>query len=81
MRKKQKPRRPTRKTVLFAVWLPRNEKQKLEQISEKTGVDQSKLARHALGLLFDAHSRGQLALGFPESARPESHFGMQDASL
>lgn len=69
MKRQQKSRRPNRKAVLFAVWLPRNDKQKLQQISEKTGVDQSKLARHALGLLFEAYSSDKLQMGFREFSR------------
>jgi ribbon-helix-helix protein len=67
MKNKQKPRRAARKTVLFAFWLPPEEKQKLEQLSTKTGIDQSKLARRGLGMLFEAYNRGQLELGFPEN--------------
>jgi hypothetical protein len=70
--KKPKVRRPTRKTVLFNVWLQRDERQRLEQLSVKTGVDQSKLVRRALGLLFDAFNRGQLELGFPDAIKPQS---------
>lgn len=66
---KKKARQPTRKTVLLNVWLPRDEKQKLEHLSEKTGVDQSKLTRHALGMLFDAYSRDKLQLGLPDFPR------------
>jgi hypothetical protein len=67
MKKKRKPRRSARKTVLFGFWLPSEEKQKLEQLSAKTGIDQSKLARRGLGMLFEAYNRGQLELGFPEN--------------
>ena len=67
--KRQKPHRQKRKTVLFGVWLQPAEKQKLEQLSAKTGLDQSKLVRRALVLLFDAFNRGQLELGFPESVQ------------
>ena len=77
MKKKQKSRRSGK--VMFNVWLPLDEKQKLEQISEKTGVDQSKLARRALGLLCEAYNRGQLELGFPET--PQTDFGTQNAAL
>jgi hypothetical protein len=81
MKKKQKPRRSARKnTILFGVWLPRDEKQRLRQISIKTGIDQSKLARRALGLLFEAYNRGQLELGFPET-QPQSSIGTQNAAL
>jgi hypothetical protein len=64
---------------MFNVWLPQNEKQKLEQISEKTGIDQSKLARRALGMLYEAYNRGQLELGFPETS--QTGFGAQNAAL
>jgi hypothetical protein len=81
MKKKQKARtaRAANK-VLFGVWLPRDEKERLERISSKTGIDQSKLARRALGLLFEAYNRGQLELGFPD-ARPQSGLGTQNAGL
>ena len=69
MKKKAKTRRSGRKTVLFGFWLPPEEKQKLEQLSAKTGIDQSKLARRGLGMLFEAYNRGQLELGFPENPR------------
>jgi Ribbon-helix-helix domain len=80
MKKKQKPRKSPRKTILFGVWLPRDEKQRLEQISAKTGIDQSKLTRRALGLLFEAYNRGQLELGFPDS-QPQARIGTQNAAL
>jgi hypothetical protein len=81
MKKKQKSRtaRAANK-VLFGVWLPRNEKEKLEWISEKTGIDQSKLARRAFEMLFDAYNRGQLELGFPDT-RPQSGLSTQRAGL
>jgi hypothetical protein len=77
--KKQKPRRSTRKTVLFNVWLQPEERQRLEQLSVRTGVDQSKLVRRALGLLFDAFNSGQLELGFPDAIRPRSDFGVRNS--
>ena len=80
MKKSKKPRKPARKTVLFGVWLQRDEKQRLEQLSNKTGIDQSKLARRAFVLLFEAYNRGQLELGFPE-ARPQSGVGTRNAAL
>jgi hypothetical protein len=81
MKKKQKARSARAgNKVLFGVWLPRDEKERLEQISSKTGIDQSKLARRALGLLFEAYNRGQLELGFPDT-RPQSGFGTQNAGL
>lgn len=71
--KRQKPRRAyRRKTELFTLWLPAEQKRKLEHLAAKTGVDQSKLARRALVLLFEAFNRGQLELGFPDAMRPES---------
>lgn len=71
--KKQKPHRGTRrKTELFTLWLPPEQKRKLEHLAAKTGVNQSKLARRALGLLFEAFNRGQLELGFPDMMRPEA---------
>jgi hypothetical protein len=69
--KKQKSRRATRKTVLFNVWLQPLERERLERLSAKTGVDQSKLVRRAIGLLFDAFNSGQIELGFPEAIRPD----------
>jgi hypothetical protein len=81
MKKKQKSRtvRAANK-MLFSVWLPRDEKERLEQISSKTGIDQSKLARRAFKLLFEAYNRGQLELGFPDT-RPQSGIGIQNAGL
>ena len=76
MKKHRKPKRPARRTVLFTVWLPRDEKERLEQISLKTGLDQSKLARKALALLYEAYNRGQLELGFPEP-KPEIRIAAQ----
>jgi len=65
MKKKRKSRRTGK--VMFNVWLPRDEKQRLAQISAKTGIDQSKLARRAFGMLYEAYNRGQLELGFPDT--------------
>lgn len=74
---KKKPKRSkSRKTVLFSVWLPRDEKYRLQEISRKTGIDQSKLTRKALGLLYDAYNRGQLELGFPD-VNPEIRIATQ----
>jgi Ribbon-helix-helix domain len=74
--KRQKTRRAfRRKAELFTLWLPPEQKRKLEHLAAKTGVDQSKLARRALGLLFDAFNRGQLELGFPDTMVPESSLG------
>jgi len=71
--KKQKTRRSSRrKTKLFTLWLPPEQKRRLEHLAETTGVDQSKLARRALVLLFEAFNRGQLELGFPDAMRPET---------
>jgi len=67
--KKRKSRRQVRKTILFNLWLQPIEKQKLEQLSATTGLDQSKLVRRGLAMLFDAFNRGQLELGFPETVR------------
>jgi len=78
--KKRKTRRSARKTVLFNVWLQPAERQRLEQLSVRTGVDQSNLVRHALGLLFDAFNRGQLELGFPDAIRPQSDFGVRNTA-
>lgn len=57
---------------MFTLWLPPEQKRKLENLAAKTGVNQSKLARRALGLLFEAFNRGQLELGFPDTVQPES---------
>lgn len=77
--KRQKPRRAfRRKTELFTLWLPPEQKRKLEHLAARTGVDQSKLARRALGLLFEAFNRGQLELGFPDTVRPESGLGVNN---
>jgi hypothetical protein len=70
--KPRRTRRAQRKTVLFNLWLQPEEKQRLEDLSVKTGVDQSKLVRRGLALLFAAFNRGQLELGFPDSARAQS---------
>jgi hypothetical protein len=80
MKKKHKPRRSARKAKLFVFWLPPEEKQKLERLSAKTGVDQSKLARRGLGMLFEAYNRGQLELGFPENLR-DSVVSPQNAAV
>jgi hypothetical protein len=80
MKKKQKPRRLARKTVLFGFWLPPDEKQKLVRLSAKTGIDQSKLARRGLEMLFEAYNRGQLELGFPEVPQ-HSGIGSQNATM
>ena len=79
--KNQKSRRSLRrKTVLFTLWLPPEQKRRLEHLAAKTGLNQSKLARRALGLLFDAFNRGQLELGFPDIMRPESSLGTKNAT-
>ena len=69
--KKQKSRKPRRKGKAFSLYLQPLEKENLKQLSDKTGVDQTKLIRRGLALLFDAVSRGQLELGFPENVRPQ----------
>jgi hypothetical protein len=80
MKRKQKSQRTSRKTVLFGFWLPPNEKHKLERLAAKTGVDQSKLVRRGLRLLFEAYNRGQLELGFPENLQ-QTGAGTQNAAL
>ena len=78
--KRQKSRRAgRRKTELFTVWLPPELKRRLERLAARTGVDQSKLSRRALELLFEAFNRGQLELGFPDAIRPET--GLNTNSL
>lgn len=77
----RKPRRSPRKTLLLNVWLEPLQKRRLKQLAETTGLDQSKLVRRALGLLFDAFNRGQLELGFPDSMRTESVAGTGSAEL
>jgi hypothetical protein len=79
--KKQKSRRPARKGKPFSLWLQPLEKENLKQLSDKTGVDQTKLIRRGLALLFDAANRGQLELGFPDTAGPESGLSPRNASL
>ena len=79
--RKQKPRQPARKGKPFSLWLQPLEKENLKRLSDKTGVDQTKLIRRGLALLFDAFNRGQLELGFPENVRPRSGFSTRDASL
>jgi hypothetical protein len=71
-KKKQKTRRPIRKGKPFSLWLQPLEKASLKQLSDKTGVDQTKLIRRGLAFLFDAFNRGQLELGFPDDVRPGS---------
>jgi len=79
-RKGQKTRRSSRrKTELFTLWLPPEQKRRLKDLAARTGVDQSKLARRALGLLFDAFNRGQLELGFPDVVRPEPSLSTKNA--
>ena len=77
---KRKARRP-RKTVLLNVWLPPDQKQALRQLADRTGLDQSKLVRRALGLLFNAFKHGQLELGFPESVKAESTLSARNLTL
>jgi Ribbon-helix-helix domain len=79
--KKSKSRQPARKGKPFSLWLQPIEKQTLKQLSDKTGVDQTKLIRRGLALLFEKFNRGQLELGFPESIRPESDLSTRNASL
>jgi len=79
--KKQKSRRPARRGKPFSLWLQPLEKQRLKQLSDKTGVDQTKLIRRGLALLFDAVNRGQLELGFPDTVQPESGLSSRNASL
>jgi hypothetical protein len=79
--KKQKSRRPARKGKPFSLWLRPLEKENLKRLSDETGVDQTKLIRRGLALLFDAFHRGQLELGFPENVRPTSGFSTRDTSL
>ena len=71
-RKPKNHRSLRRKSVLFGVWLSPEEKRKLLNLASQTGVDQSKLVRRGLQLLFDAFNRGQLELGFPDTVRTES---------
>jgi hypothetical protein len=71
-RKPKAHRSLRRKGVLFGVWLSPEEKRKLLQLASRTGVDQSKLVRRGLQLLFDAFNRGQLELGFPDAMRTEA---------
>ena len=56
-------------TVLFAIRFQPEEKQRLEQLAEKTGLDQAKLVRRGLALVYEAFNRGQLELGFPQDMR------------
>lgn len=79
--RKQKSRRPRRTGKAFSLWLQPLEKENLEQLSDKTGVDQTKLVRRGLALLFDAVNRGQLELGFPDTVQPESGLSSRNASL
>jgi len=70
MLKKRRSRRPARKGKPLTVWLPGTEKEDLERLAAKTGLNQTKLVRRALALLFDAFNRGQLELGFPMQPGP-----------
>jgi len=79
--KRQKARRPTRKGKAFSLWLQPREKESLKQLSDKTGVDQTKLIRRGIALLFDAFNRGQLELGFPETVRPEAGLNTRNVTL
>jgi hypothetical protein len=65
----RKSRQPARRGRPLSLWLPTAEKESLERLSLKTGIDQTKLVRRGLALLFDAINRGQLELGFPELDR------------
>ena len=77
---KPKPHRPSRrKTVLFGVWLSPEEKRRLLELAAQTGVDQSKLVRRGLRLLFEAFNRGQLELGFPDTLQGQSSIHVKDA--
>jgi len=78
---KQKSRRPVRKGKPFSLWLQPFEKETLKKLSDKTGVDQTKLVRRGLALLFEAVNRGQLELGFPDIARPESGLSVESELL
>ena len=79
--RRQKSRRPARKGKPFSLWLQPVEKENLKQLSDKTGVDQTKLVRRGLALLFDAFNRGQLELGFPETLQPEFRLSKRSPSL
>jgi hypothetical protein len=79
--KNQRSRRPGRKGKAFSLYLQPLEKENLKHLSDKTGVDQTKLIRRGLALLFDAVSRGQLELGFPDAPRPESELNARNVSL
>jgi Ribbon-helix-helix domain len=79
--KRRKARRPARKGKAFSLWLQPLEKETLKQLSDKTGVDQTKLVRRGIALLFDAFNRGQLELGFPETIRPHAESNTRNATL
>ena len=81
MARRQKARRPSRKGKAFSLWLQPLEKENLKQLSDKTGVDQTKLIRRGIALLFDAFNRGQLELGFPEPVQPDVGLGIRNTSL
>ena len=79
--RKSRSRRPARKGKPFSLWLQPLEKENLKHLSDKTGVDQTKLIRRGIALLFDAFNRGQLELGFPDTVGPESSIGAKSARL
>lgn len=79
--RKPKSRQPARRGKPFSLWLQPGERETLKRLSEKTGVDQTKLIRRGLALLFDTFNRGQLELGFPESVRAQSELSIRNANL
>lgn len=79
--KKQKSHRPARRGSPFSLWLLPLEKENLKRLSDKTGVDQTKLIRKGLALLFDAVNRGQMELGFPDALPRGGAVGARNASL
>ena len=81
MARRRKARRPARNGKAFSLWLQPLEKENLKQLSDKTGVDQTKLIRRGIALLFDAFNRGQLELGFPETTRPAAELNRRNANL
>jgi Ribbon-helix-helix domain len=79
--RKSKTRRPARRGKPFSLWLQPNEKETLARLSEKTGVDQTKLIRRGLALLFDTFNRGQLELGFPENVQTQPELSTRNVGL
>jgi len=66
-KKKSLQPRPRRRGRLLNVWVPFEQKDRLNQLAKKTHVNQSEIVRKALDMFFDQFDHGQLTLGFPDN--------------